>query len=103
MKATGDQPAISDLTRLECRVKPIRLGDRRHARPYGSVLDSIRRRASVLVVGSLRSSVHDRAVHHFKLGDAIHLAAAVEKRLWIVPDERLPFSKVSDIRIEVLT
>ena len=27
MRAAGDQPAISDLTRLECRVKPIRLGD----------------------------------------------------------------------------
>jgi len=27
MRATGDQPAISDLTWLECRVKPIRLGD----------------------------------------------------------------------------
>ena len=26
-RAAGDQPAISDLTWLECRVKPIRLGD----------------------------------------------------------------------------
>jgi hypothetical protein len=26
MKSAGDQPAISDLTWLECRVKPIRLG-----------------------------------------------------------------------------
>ena len=28
MRAAGDQPAISDLTWLECRVKPIRLGMR---------------------------------------------------------------------------
>src|SRR5438067_6682979 len=27
LHAAGDQPAISDLTWLECRVKPIRLGD----------------------------------------------------------------------------
>lgn len=27
MKTAGDRPAISDLTWLECRVKPIRLGD----------------------------------------------------------------------------
>ena len=27
MRAAGDQPALSDLTWLECRVKPIRLGD----------------------------------------------------------------------------
>src|SRR5207245_3447503 len=27
MRSAGDQPAISDLTWLECRMKPIRLGD----------------------------------------------------------------------------
>lgn len=27
LRSAGDQPAISDLTWLECRVKPIRLGD----------------------------------------------------------------------------
>ena len=27
LKAAGDQICVSDLTRLECRVKPIQLGD----------------------------------------------------------------------------
>ena len=27
LRAAGDQVAVSDLTRLECRVKPLQLGD----------------------------------------------------------------------------
>ncbi len=29
MRAAGDQPVISDLTWLECRIRPIRLNDHR--------------------------------------------------------------------------
>lgn len=75
----GDPPSIcfSDLTRLECRVGPLRQGD-------GELLSQFDRLFSSrdLDVVTLDSQVFDlatdlRALHGTKTPDAIHLAAAV--------------------------
>jgi uncharacterized protein len=72
LRAAGDQVAASDLTRLECRVKPIRLGatlrlsefDGSFALPDGRMVP-------------LTTTVYDRATviratHGIKTWDAIH-------------------------------
>src|SRR5205823_8222703 len=78
LRAAGDQPAISDLTWLECRVKPIRLG---HAVALADMEAFLT--GSDVVRVPLPTAVYERAcriraVHHHKLADALHLAAAVE-------------------------
>ena len=102
MRAAGDQPAISDLTWLECRVKPIRVGD-----PVGlAEMEAFLTAADVIRL-YLPTSVYDRAcqiraVHGFRLADALHLAAAVEGGCgrFLTNDHHL--SSFPDIPVEVL-
>src|SRR5450759_767494 len=74
MRTAGDQPAISDLTWLECRVKPIRLGDALALTDMEAFLTG-----SDVVRVSMPTAVYERAcwiraVHNLKLADSLHLA-----------------------------
>src|SRR5437868_5379814 len=78
LAAAGDGIAVSDLVRLECRVKPIKDGDAAKL----AVFDAFFARPDVCLV-PISTAVFDRATsiraaHNFRLGDALHLAAAVE-------------------------
>jgi predicted nucleic acid-binding protein len=102
LRAAGDQPAISDLTWLECRVKPIRLGDTVALADIEAFLS-----ASDVVRVPMPTAVYDRAcraraLHSYKLADALHLAAAVEAGygLFVTNDHRL--SSFSDVPVQVL-
>jgi len=102
MKTAGDQPAISDLTWLECRVKPTRLGDATALADMEAFLTS-----SDVVRTPMPTAVYERAcriraIQHYKLADALHLAAAVESScgLFLTNDYRL--SSFPDITVEVL-
>jgi predicted nucleic acid-binding protein len=102
MTAAGDQTAVSDLTRLECRVRPIATGDAVKLAGY----DAFFARPDVVKVG-LSTPVYDRATmlraaYNFRLADALHLAAAIESGCgsFLTNDARL--SRCTDIPIEVL-
>ncbi len=102
LRAAGDRIAGSDLVRLECRVKPLRNGDTTCLNQF----DGIFALPDVSVV-PLTTAVYDRATllratRNFKLGDAIHLAAAIEGGcgLFLTNDARL--SRCSEISVEVL-
>jgi predicted nucleic acid-binding protein len=102
LQAAGDQPAISDLTWLECRVKPIRLADAVALADMEAFLT-----ASDVVRVSMPTVVYERAcriraVHNYRLADALHLAAAVEGScgLFLTNDHRL--GGFPDIPVEVL-
>src|SRR5579862_8907785 len=78
LAAAGDRLAVSDLVRLECRLKPVRTGDTAKRAVY----DAFFIRPDVHVV-PITTAVFDRATliratHLFKLGDSLHLAAAAE-------------------------
>ena len=101
LRAAGDQPAISDLTWLECRVKPIRLADAVALADMEAFLTG-----SDVVRVPLPTAVYERAcriraVHNYKLADALHLAAAVEGGcgLFLTNDHRL--SSFPEIAVEV--
>jgi predicted nucleic acid-binding protein len=102
MQAAGDTPAFSDLTRLECRVKPLKLG----ATATLADFDDFCTRPDVILV-PITSAVFDRATliranYNFKLGDSLHLAAAILAGCdrFLTNDTRL--SAFGDIAVEVL-
>lgn len=102
MRAAGDTVAFSDLTRLECRVKPLSLG----ATKSLADMDAFFARPDVLFV-PITTAVFDRATairasFNFKLGDSLHLAAAVEAGCdrFLTNDNRL--SAFPDVAIEIL-
>src|SRR5262245_61691517 len=75
MRAANDVAAFSDLTRLECRVKPMKLG----ATKILADFDAFFARPDVRLI-PITTAVFDRATairakHNFKLADSLHLAA----------------------------
>jgi predicted nucleic acid-binding protein len=102
LQAAGDQIAVSDLTRLECRVLPVKLGDATKLVVY----DSFFARSDVHLV-PMPAAVYDqatliRATHNFKLADSLHLASAANAGCdrFLTNDTRL--SRFADIAIEIL-
>jgi predicted nucleic acid-binding protein len=102
LRGAGDTMAVSDLTRLECRVKPLSVGDA----PRVAQFDAFFLSSDVQVL-PLSAAVCDRAtliraVHHFRLADSLHLACAVEGACdrFVTNDVRL--NRFPDIPVEVL-
>ena len=101
MRGAGDTVGFSDLTRLECRIKPLKLG----ARKALADLDAFFVEPDVQLV-PITTAVFDRATiiratHNFKLGDSLHLAAAAESGCdrFLTNDTRL--SAFTGIPVEV--
>jgi predicted nucleic acid-binding protein len=103
MRAAGDRPAVSDLTWLECRVKPIRTGDALALADLEAFLTAADVVRLPLPTGVYERACRARAIHNYKLADAIHLAAAVEGGcgVFLTNDRRL--SAFPDIPVEVLS
>ncbi|TMQ30675.1 MAG: type II toxin-antitoxin system VapC family toxin [Planctomycetota bacterium] len=102
LEKAGDRIAVSDLSRLERRIKPIRTGDAASLAQF----DAFFARPDVQRV-PLSTAVYDRdtllrATYNSKLVDSLHLAAAIEAGcdLLLTIDHRL--RKCTEIRIEVL-
>lgn len=102
LAAAKHEIAISDLVRLECRIKPIMTQDTTKL----AIFDAFFTRPDIRMV-PISSAVFDRATHiraahKFKLADALHLAAAVESNCdgFLTNDTRL--SAFTDVAVEVL-
>jgi predicted nucleic acid-binding protein len=103
LKAAGDQAAISDLVRMECRVGPLKSGSTVQLADFTAFFAS-----PAVQVFPITAAVCDRAsviraAYGFKPLDALHLAAAIENRcgLFLTNDTRL--NRFAGIPIEVLT
>jgi uncharacterized protein len=101
-RAAGDNPAISDLTWLECRVKPIRLGDAKALADMEAFLTASDVRRVPMPFAVYNRTCTIRAVHGHKLADALHLAAAVEAGCGVFLTNDLRLSGFPDITVEVL-
>ena len=102
LRTAGDRIGVSDLSRLECRVQPIRRGDPATVAMYDAffALPDVQLIPITSVVFD-RATLY-RATYNFKLADALHLAAAVEAHCdrFLTNDARL--SRCTDIPVEVL-
>lgn len=98
----GDILAISDLVRLECRTRPLRLGDLIALSEYDKVFVQPNVQSVPITTAVFDRATQLRATYNFKLADALHLAAAIETgcdRL-LTNDTRL--SRCTDTTVEVL-
>jgi predicted nucleic acid-binding protein len=103
LRGAGDEIAVSDLTRLECRVKPIQLADQQRL----TVFDGFFGLPDVHLV-PISSAVFDRATliraqFAFKTTDALHLAAAVEAGCGLFLTHNAQLAKFPDIAVEILS
>jgi predicted nucleic acid-binding protein len=102
LSTSGAVRVVSDLTRMECRVKPMREENADLLKDYDDFFAY-----AVVEIVALSGEVMDRATeirarYGFKTPDAVHLAAAVVTScdVFLTNDHRL--DRFPDISIEVL-
>jgi predicted nucleic acid-binding protein len=102
LRAAGDRMGVSDLSRLECRVRPIRLGDAAAVAMYDSFFALPEVQLLPIASATFDRATLFRANYNFKLADALHLAAAIDGGCdrFLTNDARL--SRCTDIPVEVL-
>src|SRR5262249_35409639 len=102
LRAGGDQAAVSDLTSLECRVKPLRLGDAVLLKDMEDFLRATGVVRLVLPTPVYERATRIRALYNYKLADALHLATAIEGKCdrFLTYDLRL--SRFPDIPVDLL-
>ena len=102
LRAAGDVAAFSDLTRPECRLKPIRLGATKALADFDAFFARPDVNLAPITTAVFDRATLIRAAHGFKLGDSLHLAAAAESRCdrFLTNDARL--SAFTAVPIEVL-
>ena len=92
----------SEITRLECRTKPIRNGDDELVQDYDVYF-----KIALSEIIPLNREVIDRATliraeYNFKTPDAIHLAAAMQAKCDVFYTNDLRLAKFKGITIEVV-
>jgi len=102
LSASGMVLVASDLTRMECRVKPVREEKTDLLKDYDDFFSSAVTEIVVLSREVIDRATEIRARHRFKTPDAIHLAAAVVTHcaVFLTNDHR--FDRFPDIAIEVV-
>lgn len=103
LRANGDELAVSDLTRLECRVKPLRAGDLVLLGDFDSFFSNPGVKVYPLTAAVCDRAALIRAQHGFRTPDSLHLAAAAENGcgLFFTNDPKL--SSFPDVNVEVLS
>jgi predicted nucleic acid-binding protein len=98
----GDLIATSDLVRLECRIKPMNLGDTAKLVVFDAFFAQPDVRRVAISTDVFDRATEIRARYRFKLGDSLHLAAAVEASCdsLLTNDNRLAAS--TELPVEVL-
>jgi predicted nucleic acid-binding protein len=102
LHAATDQPAVSDLTWLECRVKPLAASDTKALADIETFLNAPGMARVPMPFAVYDRACQLRATYRFKLGDALHLAAAIEAGCgtFLTNDHRL--NACREIPVEVL-
>jgi len=86
-----DELVVSELTRLECRVKPIKESHSNLLQDYDDFSESAVSQIVELNREVMEQATKIRATYGFKAPDAIHLAAAIEAGcgVFLTNDHRL--------------
>lgn len=102
LKAPGIVRVASDLTRMECRAKPLRDGDLDLIKDYDDFFDQAVAEIIRLSPQVIDSATEIRAQHRFRTPDSIHLAAAVVSGcdVFLTNDHRL--NRFGEMTVEII-
>ena len=103
LKAAGDQAAVSDLVRMECRVGPLKLANAVLLNDFTTFFSSPDVQVFPVTAAACDRASVIRAAHGFKPLDALHLAVAVDNGCGRFLTNDLRLSRFTGIPIEVLT
>lgn len=92
----------SQLTRLECRVKPLRDGNTQTLQAYEGFFVRPRLRIFPVTDGVIEKATDLRAQYGFKTPDALHLATAIEHAADIFLTGDAGLSRCQALRIELI-
>ena len=102
LEQAGSRFVVSDLTRMECRVGPLRSGDALLMAAYDNYFGDLSLQVSSLTPAACDRAAEIRARHGFKTPDALHLAVALETGCdhFLTHDQRL--KKFTELTVEFL-
>ena len=102
LQQPGVVPQASVLSRMECRVQPLRTGDAALLADYDAFFASLAGGLLELHAGMFEKATELRARLNLKTPDALHLAAAILSGcdVFLTNDDRL--KRCPEIRVEVL-
>lgn len=102
IRSNKDEMTVSDLTRAECLVGPFKSSDAGLEARYRAFFSDPDIRVLGITAAVCERAARLRAVHPFKLPDALHLATAIEHGcgLFLTADAKL--ARCTDISVEVL-
>jgi len=98
----GDQLVVSDLTRLECRVAPIRSGDALVLAKFDAFFALPDVHYALWTTEVFDRATQLRAIRQLKTIDALHLAAAIEADCDVFLTNDVRLGKIPGITIEAL-
>jgi predicted nucleic acid-binding protein len=102
LRAAGQQVAVSELTRMECRVQPMRLGNAATLAKFDGFFALPDVQWAPLTRAVYERATVIRATQRFKSLDAIHLAAAVESGCSVFLTNDLRLCSFTDLTVEAL-
>jgi len=100
--SAGDTLVVSDLVCLECRMLPIRLGDPVRLAEFDKLFAQPNVSFAPFTKAVFDRATLIRAAHDFKLGDSLHLAAAMEARCDRFLTNDLRLSAFTGVAVDVL-
>ena len=103
LKASGDQIAVGDASRLECLVGPYVLGDQAALADYASLFQDPGVTVFPLTSTVCERAARIRAAHRIKPLDALHLATALEHGCGLFLTNDSDLQRFAQITVEVLT
>ncbi|OYT74089.1 MAG: hypothetical protein CFK49_10200 [Armatimonadetes bacterium JP3_11] len=97
-----DLLVVSHLTRMECRILPMRTGDRQLLAEYDAFFASQIREIALLDARVMDKATEIRALYRFGIADSIHLAAAVVSGCEVFLTNDLRLTHFSEIVVRTL-
>lgn len=98
----GTQFVTSQLSRLECRMKPLRDGDPALLARYDALFAAARIAVVDVGVEIIDRATELRARHRLKAPDALHLATAIERKTTTLWTGDSAFVRCGEIDVELL-
>jgi len=102
LRAASDELAVSDLTRTECLVGPLRSGDSIIVASYQAFFSDPAIHVLPLSAAICERAAHVRAAYRFKVPDALHLAAAIEQGCGLFLTNDAQLVRCTDISVAIL-